>query len=261
MSTTSPVRRLLGVLDLLIEIEADVVRRPKGITVQQAAGAVGASRSSANRIMSELVAAGYAIPNPGGKGYRVGPAIQIHQRLSPEQRHLSELAHPYLVRLVDETGECAHTAVAAGHTVNVIDDVETEQALRVVAGRSRSVPLHCTSAGKVLLAFGAAVLPDDLPARTVNTITTESEMETHLDVIRLLGYAVDDEENDIGVRCISAPVFSSDPDIAIGCIGIDGPSARVGVDIIEGVAASVALAAQELSDVLAGTYERVQRRA
>jgi DNA-binding IclR family transcriptional regulator len=261
MSNTSPVRRLLGVLDLLIEIEADVVRRPKGITVQQAAAAVGASRSSANRIMSELLATGYAIPNPGGRGYRVGPAIQIHQRLSPEQRHLSELAHPYLVRLVDETGECAHTAVAAGNTVNVIDDAETDQALRVVAGRGRSVPLHCTSAGKALLAFGAATLPDDLPARTINTITGASVMEEHLEVIRHIGHAVDDEENDIGVRCISAPVFSSDPEIAIGCIGIDGPSARVSDDMIEEIATSVVRAARELSDVLAGTHERVQKGA
>lgn len=248
-------------LDLLIEIEADVVRRPKGITVQQAADAVGASRSSANRIMSELRTAGYAIPNPAGRGYRVGPAIQIHQGLSQEQRHLSELAHPYLVRLVEETGECAHTAVASGNRVNVIDDVETEQALRVVAGRGRSVPLHCTSAGKVLLAFGAATLPDGLPARTVNTITNVSAMKTHLDVIRGVGYAVDDEENDIGVRCISAPVFSSDPDFAIGCIGIDGPSARVGVDMIETIAVSVVRAAHEVSAVLASASQPEQKSA
>lgn len=261
MSNTSPVRRLLGVLDLLIEIEADAVRRPKGITVQQAADAIGASRSSANRIMSELLATGYAIQNPAGKGYRVGPSIQLHQGLSSEQRHLSELAHPYIVRLVDETGECAHTAVAAGNTVNVIDDVETHQALRVVAGRGRRVPLHCTSAGKVMLAFGAAMLPDDLPARTSNTITSASEMGVHLDSIRQLGYAVDDEENDIGVRCISAPVFFADPDVAIGCIGIDGPSARVAPGMIERIAAAVVRAAQEVSGVLSSTHQHNQKGA
>jgi DNA-binding IclR family transcriptional regulator len=261
MTTTSPGRRLLGVLDLLIEVEADVVRRANGVTVQQAASEVGASRSSANRIMNELVATGYAVPNPAGRGFRVGPSIQIHQGLSPDQRHLSELAHPYLVRLVEETGECAHTAVASGDSVSVIDDVETDQALRVVAGRGRRVPLHCTSAGKVLLAFGAAELPDDLHARTANTITTAAAMAQELERIRDSGYAVDDEENDIGVRCLSAPVFSMNSEVAIGCVGIDGPSTRVDRSAIDEMAASVLHAARGLSDALADRYAGIQKGA
>lgn len=255
MVIASPARRLLGVLDLLIEVEADAVRRPKGISVQQAAAEVGASRSSANRIMNELVATGYAMPNPGGRGFRVGPAIQIHQGLSPEQRHLSEFAHPRLIRLVEETGECAHTAVASGNSVNVIDDVETDHALRVVAGRGRRVPLHCTSAGKVLLAFGAAELPDDLPARTANTITNAATMAEQLDTIRRNRYALDDEENDVGVRCISAPVFALDRATAVGCIGIDGPSTRVTLDVVDEMAASIRRAAGELSQLLASIQE------
>ncbi|WP_395156990.1 IclR family transcriptional regulator [Ilumatobacter sp.] len=261
MVCASPVRRLLGVLDLLIEVEADSVRRPKGISVQQAAAEVGASRSSANRIMNELVATGYAMPNPAGRGFRVGPSIQIHQGLSPQQRHLSERAHPYLVRLVNETGECAHTAVASGNSVNVIDDVETDQALRVVAGRGRRVPLHCTSAGKVLLAFGASGLPGDFPARTANTITSAATMADQLDKIRRDGYALDDEENDLGVRCISSPVFGSDRDVAIGCVGIDGPSTRVTLEVVDEMAASVRRAAHELSQILASTNKDKRKEA
>ena len=87
--STSPAQRLLMVLDLLIEVEGDVVRRPKGVSVQQAADQIGVHRSAANRIMNELLGAGYAAPNPTGKGYRVGPAVQIHQGLTVEQRHLA----------------------------------------------------------------------------------------------------------------------------------------------------------------------------
>ncbi len=252
MSTesTSPARRLLKVLDLLIEVEADVVRRPKGVSVQQAANQIGVHRSAANRIMHELLAAGYAVPNPAGKGYRVGPAVQIHHGLTTEQRHLSEIAHPYLVQLVDRTGECAHTAIATGSWVTVIDDVETGQALRVVAGRGRRVPMHCTSAGKCLLAFGAASMPVEMPARTVHTITAPELMRAHLVEIVELGYALDDEENDIGVRCISAPVFVGDTGPAIGCIGIDGPAVRVSGEAIHEMAAAVTAAAAELSQVL-----------
>ena len=107
------------------------------------------------------------------------------------------------------------------------DDVETGQALRVVAGKGRRVPLHCTSAGKCLLAFGLSVLPDELPARTARTITNPDILKLHLIEIAQRGYAVDDEENYPGVRCISAPVFNGASGEAIGCIGIDGPSVRI----------------------------------
>jgi DNA-binding IclR family transcriptional regulator len=243
----SPARRLLKVLDLLIEVEADVVRRPRGVTVLQASAQIGVHRSAANRIMQELVAAGYAVPNHAGRGYRVGPAIQVHQGLTPEQRRLSELAHPYLVRLVEGTGECAHTAVATGRWVTVVDDVETGQALRVVAGRGRRVPLHCTSAGKCLLAFGSAELPAEMPARTPRTITAPEQMHAHLAEVRASGYALDDEENDLGVRCISAPVFVGATGSAVGCIGIDGPSVRMTEDVLDDLARTVVAAAADLS--------------
>lgn len=257
--STSPAQRLLMVLDLLIEVEGDVVRRPKGVSVQQAADQIGVRRSAANRIMNELLGAGYAVPNPAGKGYRVGPAVQIHQGLTVEQRHLAEMAHPYLVRLVERTGECAHTAVAAGTRVIVIDDVETRQALRVVAGRGRRVPLHCTSAGKCLMAFGAAAIPGDMPARTPQTITSAALMSAHLDEIVGLGFALDDEENDIGVRCLSAPVFVGTSTEAIGCIGIDGPSVRVTHDAIHQMAMEITVAASELSQQLGRQSDRIDR--
>jgi DNA-binding IclR family transcriptional regulator len=129
----------------------------------------------------------------------------------------------------------------------VIDDVETGQALRVVAGRGRRVPLHCTSAGKCLLAFGAAELPDAMPARTVRTITDRGAMQAHLAEIVAIGFALDDEENDLGVRCISAPVFADDSGSAIGCIGIDGPSVRVTPAALPELVRSVVEIATELS--------------
>jgi IclR family acetate operon transcriptional repressor len=90
-----------------------------------------------------------------------------------------------------------------------------------------------------------------MPARTSQTITTPDEMAVHLRVVRELGYALDDEENDVGVRCVSAPVFGAGTD-AIGCIGIDGPTVRVSDAAIPEIAAVVVAAANELSVVIAG---------
>lgn len=204
-----------------------MVRRERGVSVAQVAVELGVHKSTASRLMATLVEGGYAVSRGGGRrGFRLGPAFQTHQGLSADQQRLRDLAHPYLAHLVAITGECAHAAVAAGAWALVIDDVETDQPLRVVSGKGRRVPLHCTSAGKCLLAFGLAAVPSQLPARTARTITNPEILRLHLDEVRARGWALDDEENDPGVRCLSVPVVgvAGEP---IGCVGIDGPSVRL----------------------------------
>lgn len=247
MTGVTSLERGLQILNLLIEVEADVIRRPRGVAIQQVANELGVHKSTASRLMRSLVAQGYAVPNPGSpRGFRLGPAVQLHQSLTLDERGLRELAHPFLEELVAATGECAHAAVAAGGWALVIDDVETDQPLRVVAGRGRRVPLHCTSAGKCLLAFGQATVPHELAARTSRTIVNPDMLRLHLAEIVERGYALDDEENDPGVRCISAPVFNARGE-AIGCIGIDGPSVRVTEDRLHDLAASVVEVAERLT--------------
>ena len=244
------LERGLKILDLLIEIESDAVRRQEGVSVQQVAGELDVHKSTASRLMQTLVSRGYAVPvRDSRRGFRLGPAAQIHLGLTFDQRRLSELAHPFLARLVDETGECAHAAVTSGAWALVIDDVETGQPLRVVAGKGRRVPLHCTSAGKALLAFGAASVPHELAPRTGRTITNPAILNLQLAEIRERGYALDDEENHPGVRCISAPVFDRDGN-AIGCIGIDGPMVRMVDAELERLVGHVVGAARSLSETL-----------
>jgi IclR family acetate operon transcriptional repressor len=151
---------------------------------------------------------------------------------------------------VDLTGECAHAAVADGGRALVIDDVETDNPLRVVPTSGRHVALHCTSAGKCLLAFGLADVPASLPGRTARTITTRDGLATHLETIRTLGYAFDDEENDTHTRCLSAPVFGPGG-APIGCIGIDAPSVRLTIDRVPEAAAHVVDVARRLTAALA----------
>jgi DNA-binding IclR family transcriptional regulator len=245
-TTVGALERGLRIIDLLIEVEADPVRRPNGLSIQNIASELGLHKSTASRLMSTLVAHDYATPNEGRRGFRLGPAVQVHSALTVDQRRLSELAHPILERLVAETDECAHAAVASGGAALVIDDVETGQSLRVVAGRGRRVPLHCTSAGKCLLAFDLAPWPDELPERTARTLTKPDILRAHLAQVVEQGYALDDEENQLGVRCISAPVFGAEA-APVGCVGIEGPSIRMTHDRIDPLASAVMKAAEELS--------------
>jgi DNA-binding IclR family transcriptional regulator len=165
-------------------------------------------------------------------------------------QRLRRAARPFLEELVELTGECAHAAVADGARALVIDDVETDNPLRVVPVSGRHVALHCTSAGKCLLAYGLAEPPAQLARRTSRTITSPEDLRAHFARIRELGYAFDDEENDTHTRCISAPVFGPGGS-AIGCIGIDAPSVRLTIDRVPASAAHVVDVARRLSLELA----------
>ena len=248
METVRSLERGLRIVDALTEADADPMRRGRGIPLQVLADELGVHKSSALRLVHTLVAAGYAAPAEGS-GYRLGPALRRDAPSSIDLARLKRAARPFLEDLVDRTGECAHVAVADDGRALVLDDVETTAPLRVVPVSGRHVPLHCTSAGKALLAFGLAEIPHALPRRTPRTITSRPELEEHLASVREAGYAYDDEENDTHTRCISAPVYGPGG-TPIGCIGIDAPSVRLTADRIPAAAAHVVLVARRLSAAL-----------
>jgi len=225
------------------------MRRGRGVPVAVLAADLDVHKTSALRLVHTLVAAGYATPADGRSGYCLGPAMRRETNLTIATQRLRRAARTFLEELVDLTGECAHIAVADGGRALVIDDVETDNPLRVVPASGRHVALHCTSAGKALLAWGMADFPAALPGRTANTITTREALATELDRIFAAGVAVDDEENDVYTRCISAPVFGPGGR-AIAVIGIDAPSARLTTERIPEAAAHVAAVAARLSTAI-----------
>lgn len=250
MDTVQSLARGLAILDLLVEADADPVLRASGVTVQALSAELGVHKTTTLRLLRTMTDMGYAAPAPdGGHGWTVGPAMRRAGELPGGVERLKETARPHLEELVRLTGECAHTAVADGGRVLVVDDVETDQPLRVVPGTGRHVGLHCTSAGKCLLAFGLAEVPATLPQRTARTITSPDALRAHLAEIKARGYAFDDEENDPHTRCISAPVFDASG-AAVGVVGIDAPSVRLTFERLPEVARHVVAVAGQVSHAL-----------
>ncbi len=161
--------------------------------------------------------------------YRLGQAVR--KLSAPQSSHalLQEIALPFLRQLVAKTGENAHLAVNIGDVALVIADIESTEALRVVSEVGRQERLYCTAVGKCLLAFGNGTIPDKLPRLTQHTITEQLQLENHLEKIRKQGYAIDDEEKTIGIRCLAAPVYDA-TEKAIASIGISGPASRLTMD-------------------------------
>ena len=126
--------------------------------------------------------------------------------------------------------------------------------MRVNVEIGQSLPLHCTALGKVLLAFGDLQVPESLKSYTPYTILDKDELRQHLEIIRQQGYALDNEEFDLGVRCLAVPVFDFQGAV-IAAVGISGPSLRMTQDNLPGLANVVQEIGKALSERITSTHD------
>ena len=247
MAEVKALAKGLQILDQLREASG-ASEGQQSVAVTEVARALGVNKSSASRLLSTLASYGYAERDTFSRGYVLGPSMQQAAQ-SGARTVLRDLARPFLYQLVKLTGECAHTAIHAQGYALVLDDVESAASLRVSGGVGRVEEMHCTAVGKCLLAFMDIPLPKRLPRRTAHTLTTVPALTQHLELIRKQGYALDDEENTEGVRCLAAPIYDH-TGVATACIGISGPSVRMTPERVTKFVARVLETSQDLSQSL-----------
>ena len=240
MTEIQSLARGLRILDALGEAS-------DGATISELAALLGVDKGTASRLVATLVSHGYAEKDESSRRFFPGSRVVSLSRSVLNRLPLREAAKPFLKDLMERTGECAHIAVYSQGKALYIDQVESPATLRVNAQVGTMNPLHCTALGKVLLAFCAAESPSELESFTPATITDPAKLIAHIDQVRLLGYAVDDQEFDAGVRCIAAPVFDFRGK-GIAAIGISGPASRIPSGKIPDLANVVTSIAGELSE-------------
>lgn len=219
----------------------------KTVSITTIAADLQIDKGSASLLLQTLANYGFAEKDPESRQYKLGPAVVQLSRSLLTKMPLRETAKPFLLQLVHETGECAHLGVLSQGKVLYIDQVESSQTLRVNTEVGFTAPLHCTALGKVLMAWNALDIPQEIPRSTPRTIVDPKLMQFELDKTRSLGYATDDEEFNLGVRCIAAPVIDYRGKV-IGALGISGPAARISIEHISELAKRVTAVAQALSD-------------
>ena len=242
MSEIKSLARGLQILELLGEAEDSV-----GVT--ELAKEIGVDKSSISRLVQTLVNHGFAERDLHSRRYHMGAKIRELSKRGDPHSSLRGKALPFLQKLVENTSENAHVAIYSMGQSLVIADVESTAQLRVVSEEGRLEPLYCTAIGKCILAFSDVPFPSNLPSLTPRTITSHSQLRHHLDQIQNQGYALDDEENIIGVRCLAAPVFDHSGN-AIATIGISGPTIRLPLGNIPSLAKIVMETAVSLSQSL-----------
>ena len=200
-----------------------------------------------HRIMRTLVGSGYVRQLPSRR-YALGPRlIGLGDAAS---RMLGEWARPHLAHLVDEVGETANMAVLDGDAVVYVAQVPSRHSMRMFTEVGRRVPVHCTGVGKALLAqlpperVSALLAGTGMPAQTPHTITDPERLTRELDRIRHQGYAVDDAEQELGVRCVAVAVPGGP---SMTALSVSGPESRVTWAAVERIAPLLREAARALA--------------
>ena len=220
-----------------------------GIGITELADQLGVDKSTASRLVQTLLKDGFVQKAKDERSYTLGPMLVNLSRSVITRMPLRDSAKPYLKKLVEVSGECSHIAIYAQGKALYIDQMESPSTLRVNVEVGQLAPLHCTALGKILLAFGNYPLPVELEGHTEKTINDLQALEKELEIVRKKGYAIDDEEFDNDVRCISVPVFDFREKL-VGAIGISGPSVRLGLKEIETLAPQIIQIGKQLSDRL-----------
>ncbi|MFC5265909.1 IclR family transcriptional regulator [Kribbella qitaiheensis] len=197
------------------------------VTVSSLATESGLPLPTAHRLLKTLVALGYVRQLPSRR-YSLGPRlIRLGEHAG---RALGAAAHPFLTRLVDSTGETANLAMRESDMVVYVAQVPSRHAMRMFTEIGRRVLPHCTGVGKAML----SQLPDDevkslvqrtgMPALTDRTITDLGALLADLELIRARGWAEDNGEQEIGVRCLAVPVLGTG---IAAALSVSGPEARI----------------------------------
>ena len=224
----------------------------EGATLTELAQQVGLPSSTAHRLLTTLEQERYVRFDHEGRLWSVGVQAFVTGCAFTKTRSLVGLARAHMRHLMEDSGETVNLAVEDEGEAVYLAQVECRQMMRVFARPGSRVPLHCSAVGKAILSAASdktlskILHQRGMPRLTVKTITSPSALRADLDRVRSAGYAIDDEEHAVGLRCIAAPIFDETGD-CIGAASASGPTARIGEERIAQLGALVLKASQAIS--------------
>lgn len=210
-------------------------KRSAGVT--ELAKELGVDKSTAFRMLDTMMRHNLIQQDENTAKYKLGIGIlRLSQQLL-NNLNIINISRPFMRALVDFTNESAHLCSLSNDKAYVVDQVISNSIIKVSATIGLEEPIYCSSVGKCILAFMTEEKREkilekiDLKPYTSKTITSKEMLIAHLEQIRLNGYALDDEELNVGVRCIAAPIFNHMGKVK-NSIGISGPATRMDTENI-----------------------------
>ena len=261
-TTASSARYRIHVIDRAAQILDCFGFEHQELSVSEIGAKTNLHRSTAHRILMALEYNDLIQQNPENGKYRLGIKLFRLGHQAVSHLNLREICRPFLTRIMNETKETVHLAVLDEDQVLYLDKVEGPHALRMPSRVGRRIPTYCTSLGKAML----SCLDDQevkdifrnqvLRPFTANTVKTASQLLYDLRMIRKRGYSIDNEEIEIGLRCVGAPIKDY-TGAMVGAISAAAPSARLSGQKVHTVGRLVVTTAEGISEKLG--YEKPVR--
>ena len=221
--TIASVSKAIRVIEYIGDYkEAGVTEISKGL---------GYGVSATYHLLNTLREENIIVQDKNTKKFKLALKLWQLGNLAYEQNHISDVIKPYLKKLRDLTGETANLTIMDNNKIVYIAQEESDRLVRMFTKTGATAPLHCTGGGKTILAFQTKELRDEiidglnLEEFTNTTITDKDEFIEELGKIRDNGYGFDNEERELGVSCIAAPIFDLSNSV-IASISISGPTSR-----------------------------------
>lgn len=221
----------IQVIDRMTLLLDALAASPDPISLKQLAASTGLHPSTAHRILAAMITARFAERHDGGT-YRLGIRLLELGTLVKSRINLREVALPYMQNLHETIGESVNLGIRHDDEIIYIERTSSGRSLvRVVYLVGGRAPLHLTSVGKLFLSDDTAQKVKDyarrtgLPGKTPHSLTTQAALEKELERIRRHDVAYDNEEAEIGLKCVAAPIRDDEGQIVAG-LSVSAPSDR-----------------------------------
>lgn len=244
-SPSVAVERALAMLEA-------VAQEPEGLSNAEISRKLQIPKSSASYILRTLEKQAYLNRDVESGKYRVGLKILSLSRGALSGIDVREVALPIMRHLMEKTNLTCHLAILDGPDAVYIEKVEPQGFIRMDTWVGRRMRVHATSVGKSLVAYISQeklqkILADrGMEKRTAKTITTLPRLLKELEKVRAQGYSVDDEENNMGARCVGAPIFDQSGNIE-AALGLSGTINQVNPNTMPRILEALKDAARHIS--------------
>ncbi len=242
------VDRALNILELLSDYD-------DGLGITEIGSMIGLHKSTVHRLLGTLMYKGFVIKDNKTNNYRLSLKMYELGSKKIESTNILKASKQYTKRLMKAVNEVVHLVIRDGTDIVYIDKVEADNTISMASKIGRRSPLYCTSVGKAIMSQLTEEEVEDIWSNsnierlTKNTITDIKLFKEELELIKERGYAVDNEENELGVRCIGVPIFNRKSEIE-GAISVSGPITRITENKVEDIAFQINKNAQLISKEL-----------
>jgi len=246
-SKSAPVGVVGKVLRILEALDA----APTGLQLREISQQTSLNKSTAYRFVAHLESEGYLFRDDTG-AYIVGPKLARLGAGIAYHATLRKISRPVLTLLSKETTETVNLAVLDGHDVLYLEVLESSHSFRMASQPGMHRPPNCTALGKVLLAFLPSEQREEIlpmltfERATPRTIPNLARFRKELLRVVQQGFAMDDQETDMGARCVAAPVLDESGKV-VAAISVSGPITRMSRDRIQAFAGATRRAARTIS--------------